>query len=1232
MTTRHLLLLGTAFAAVSLSAQNALDFGGTGLVSSNQNLRDYDAGSSAVPFSAHVPRSPSVSYAGSPAVASYTGGTFYGGVFITTGSGAQADQWQITNDDTAGDYLQLRMGTAPTNGEAFGVFLWSRDQFNTPFRDGSVVLASSNGLVFSGRRFGGSIDSDIRFIIQNGAGDYFISDSHGVIPSSDSTVALNAATAWYAYAPATNTVGSAVSPSPAGSPVFAAGVRLRLRKTAAGSAITAALRGFEVNANTIAAGDDHVETVMDLAGQAVSQNRVNLAWSPEAGAVKYVVSRGTTSGVYTVTHESAAPAFQDYRLSPATAYYYKAAWVDSGGTSHSSDEIRVVTDVDEGPTARHPSVHFTAEEVEGLKARLAAAPWSSWYDDIKAKAEDHLGANDKDPSNFAPGTSGFIECASRGEAVTAFALVWLLDTNQTLRDACLAELKTYLASIPAPPSGVGELPSIGNIGQLITPKKDAGEYNPAIPYDEYPSPGDANPQYRYQYYYASALSISYPSRGYALAYDIVFNELTPAERTAAASRIKRHAEVLHDATFAWDDPSTAATTTSNQSIHSKANNWVDVMAGGLAVTGAALRDHVQSSQNWGQAYLESALLNLENVIDSDRHTKGGGAYIEGEVYGAFAGYWASEALHAIRAVDFDVSPTVGELFATARYQDWLGFRTRNLLLAGRPTLFEAARNYQIDSQKWVAAYLREHGSAAMQARLEWLRQVHLDNPTTSTEDYDMSSALFRYYSNEGLASPIPAESHVDAAAGLAFFRSGSPGAGTGDDANSLALAHSNKPYPGTITGTMLNPSAVTRLTHFYSTAGSLELWAYGAYVVNEPGYNTGNFSGSEGDHIPWAREQAKAHNNLRVGGLSPHNYVAAEGFSSWSTGHTLEFVSGLVLKPFTARTYNASGGLLVPNPATIPDPADGNPDHSVMRTVLFVRPTATAKGYFVVFDNVRTAGGSDAVDWYLHGMTDAAGADNLTTSGKSATWTGLVPAAGGTTVNFVARQAVPHVSGTLFTENSEAFKEHYAGRTGYNSDYVSNTKTGGQQFLTVLHPYLSTDTAPSFSNLTFSSVVRGTTINAASQFAVTQPTNSTLTYGNYAESDGLNFFARRASPNVLACYFAEEASLLRSHPTPNSGFSTSGGTLVTIVMDQHDAGNSRLCGSISYMDAGSTFSLTLRDPGLPASGGTLTLVERDGTPYTGATLTPSSGQIVIDNLPANDGANPVWQFDLVVQY
>ncbi|MFZ5496997.1 MAG: hypothetical protein ACOZE5_16895 [Verrucomicrobiota bacterium] len=1232
MNTRHLILLGTAFAAVSLSAQNALDFGGTGLVSSNQNLRDYDATNYAVPFSAHVPRSPSVSYSGAPAVASYTGGTFYGGAFITTGSGAQVDQWQITNDDTSGDYLQLRMGNAPANGEVFGVFLWSRDEFNAPFRDGSVVLASSNGLVFNGRRFGGSIDSDIRFIIQNGAGDYFISDLHGAIPSSDNTVALNSATTWYAYTPATNTVGSPVSPSPAGNPIFAAGVRLRLKKTSAGTAITAALRGFEINANAIASTDDNIETVMDLVGRAVSQSRVNLAWTPEAGAVKYVVSRGTTAGVYTVTYESAAPAFQDFRLSPATSYYYKVAWVDSGGTSYNSSEIRVVTDVDEGVIARHPSVHFTAEEVDELKARITTVPWSSWYGDIKAKAENHVGTNDKDPSNFAPGTSGFIECASRGEVVTALALVWQLDTDQTLRDACLAELKTYLASIPAPPSAGSELPSISDIGKLITPKKDAGEFDPAIPYDDYPSPGDANPQYQYQYYYASALSISYPSRGYALAYDIVFNELAPAERAATASRIKRHAEVLHDATFAWDDPSTAATTTSNQSINSKANNWVDVMAGGLAVAGAALRDYVESSQNWGNAYLESALLNLENVVDSDRHTKGGGAYIEGEVYSAFAGYWASEALHAIRAVDFDTSPAIGELFATVRYQDWLGFRTRNLMLAGRPTLFEAARNYQIDSQKWVAAYLREHTSAAMQARLEWLRKIHLDNPTTATEDYDMSSALFRYYSADGLATPIPAESYVDAAAGLAFFRSGNPGAGTSDDANSLALAHSNKPYPGTITGTTLNSSAVTRLTHFYSTAASLELWAYGAYVANEPGYNTGNFTDSEGDHIPWAREQAKAHNNLRVGLLSPHNYVASEGFSSWSTGHALEFVSGLVLKPFTARTYNASGGLLVPNPATIPDPTDGNPDHSVMRTVLFVRPTATAKGYFVVFDNVQTAGGSDTVDWYLHGMTDSAGADNLTTSGKSATWTGIVPAAGGTTVNFVARQAVPHVSGTLFTKNSEAFKEHYAGRTGYNSDYVSNSKTGSQQFLTVLHPYLSTDTAPSFSNVMFSSVVRGTTINAASQFAVTQPTNDMLTYDNYAVSDGLNFFARRASPNVLACYFAEESSTLHSHPTPNSGFATSDNTRITIVMDQYDAMSNRLRGSISYIDAGGTFSLTLNDPALPASGGTLTLVDRDGTPYTGATLTQSSGQVVIGNLPANDVSNPVWQLDLVVQY
>jgi hypothetical protein len=851
-----------------------------------------------------------------------------------------------------------------------------------------------------------------------------------------------------------------------------------------------------------------------------------------------------------------------------------------------------MTDVTEGAIARHPSLHFTAEEIPDLKQKIATAPWSTWYAQLKSTALSYVnygGVNNaRNPATFDPSASGFVECTSRGDIVVALATVWLLDSDATLRSACLTELKNYLANIPAPPS---TSPAIADITDLITVKNTDGSL---------PNP----------YYYASALSVSYPSRGYALAYDIVYPVLSATERADYADRIRKHAELLFDPVKLWN--------AQNQSINAKANNWVDVMAGGLAMSGAVLRDLPNSStpgQTWGQAYLETALENLHRVVASDLHTKGEGAYIEGEVYGAFAGYWASEAMQAFRAVNFDLSPSVGDLFEDAHYQAWLKFRTQDLMQGGRPVLFEAAREMLDDSQRWISAYAFEPVDPAVQAQLLWLRSLYLNSSATET-----ASALFRYplgptaTTTSAVLQPISAVSHVDPVAGLAFFRSGTPTLTGGDEANSLTLAYSNKPYRGTILGTGLDPTRITKLSHFRCSAGTLEAWAYGSHVITEPGYHTGaDQTAPEYAHVAWADQDAESHNTLKIDGNSPYKYAASEGFSHWSTGHALEYASGIVSAPFVPYSANI--------PKTLPTPSG-----SLSRTVLFVRPT-TSRGYFVVFDNVVTGAGT-SVEWFLHGFGDTATSTSLALSGKAATWSGIVPqVGGGGNVNFTAYQATPNAS-SPWTAMSKSYYEYQTGANpGIDADFAKSSTTGSQQFVTVLFPWKSTSSSPNIYDVTNGSAVVGARVGS-NDVAASQASNTSITVQSIT-SDALNFFARK-NPNgtELDSYFAEEGSSLLFNAN-TVGFTTSG-PMIDLVVDPYDPVAKKLRGTICYTMSGTpaAFDLTIKNASFPAGGTSVVLTPTlAGTPAASPTPVVSAGQITFQ-LPGAALAH--YEFEITV--
>src|SRR5690606_33402801 len=150
--------------------------------------------------------------------------------------------------------------------------------------------------------------------------------------------------------------------------------------------------------------------------------------------------------------------------------------------------------------------------------------------------------------------------------------------------------------------------------------------------------------------------------------------------------------------------------------------------------------------------------------------------------------------------------------------------------------------------------------------------------------------------------------------------------------------------------------------------------------------------------------------------------------------------------------------------------------------------------------------------------------------------------------------------------------------------------------------------APSYANVNDQNGVRrGTTINSASQLAFAQPTNTTIVCSSIT-TDALKAFVRKDNSFQLECYFVSEATSLDFGSSHQTGFATSGSQMIDLVVDQYD-GTVGLRGTVAYVGAGSSFTLTLNDPLLPGTTPTITLIDTDGN-----TSTPTSSSYTTDQV------------------
>ncbi|WP_135555139.1 hemoblobin-interacting domain-containing protein [Paenibacillus cymbidii] len=374
--------------------------------------------------------------------------------------------------------------------------------------------------------------------------------------------------------------------------------------------------------------------VTSVQAAAASSNKTILTWEKTDGALYYNIYRGSsttfTPDASTLVKRTSATRYQDFMLQPATDYYYKVAAVNA---PHQEGDIvgSVHAATMAASASLHPSVMFFASEIEDLRAKKTSGPWKDWYARQRTFADSLL---DKPVSS--------IPVKDRGSRVLALSLMYALEEYGNGKGTYYAKLIEYLNDLP--------------------------NCTPAA--------------------YGSDLYISYGAQAYAVAYDMMYGELTPAERTTYATNLRTHTLQLYNV------------------IDSKINNFIEVMAGGLATTGAAIGD---------TAFMEKAKTNMERALAL--HIKGDGAYNEGEGYNSYAMRYLSDGMSALRNVGY------ADLFHHANYQKALGYWAEKTTPIGLFPLFGDARfrtgAYQ-DGAYWLAANVIEHDDPVVQQQLMWI--------------------------------------------------------------------------------------------------------------------------------------------------------------------------------------------------------------------------------------------------------------------------------------------------------------------------------------------------------------------------------------------------------------------------------------------------------------------------------------------------------------------------------
>lgn len=342
---------------------------------------------------------------------------------------------------------------------------------------------------------------------------------------------------------------------------------------------------------------------------------------------------------------------------------------------------------------------------------------------------------------------------------------------------------------------------------------------------------------------AEDLRRSIATMNYLLAFDMIYQNSTTPEREEYKGNILAHAQRLYD-TF----PSTPR------------NNHILIRSGACGLVGLAFSKH-----SWLSVSIEAIDAYLNN------HIRAEGACYEGQSYEAYG------VLHLLPFI-YALNLTTGmDYFQDQNFQRLFAFNVNSSSPLGTLPLFEDSRRNAelVEMCLWAAPHLPQG------EYLQWLFDRR-SNATVFSGRSPSVSRLILYNNTVTPVAPSWNASGVYSDSGLAFLRE--------DWGNSsLYLTFGSKPYVH---------------SHAHMDQNAFELWAYGAYLLANPGYG-----GFGDEHHPWLTT-TEASNTILLNGDGQFQ-EAAEGFQESILTSNIDYVSGAAFQSYVhPGSFTSHPGLL----------------------------------------------------------------------------------------------------------------------------------------------------------------------------------------------------------------------------------------------------------------------------------------------------------------------------------
>mgnify|MGYP006280628029 CR=1 FL=1 len=413
----------------------------------------------------------------------------------------------------------------------------------------------------------------------------------------------------------------------------------------------------------------------------------------------------------------------------------------------------------------HPYILYNQKELRSIRLKLndSSKPWKHWYGNYSIGVDDLLTVDvDK------------YDIDERDEAVNKLSLKYALDGGKQYLDK-LEEFLLYMKNID---------------------------------------------------HYSQDLRRAYAVQAYALAFDMVYNNLSKDSRERISDYLQDHAAPLMRMDLYHD------------------NNHRVVDAGALGVAGLVLNN---------QDYINTAIETFLHYF-YDVNPKDGGSF-EGHSYISFALVESMPFMIGLKRAN------AYNLFTDPKALVTFEYLLETLSPLGMPPLFEDAKftNRIHEALLIAGANLNEtHPLKAQHCQYIWQQRYNNSQYEKATENYQYllaKSPNFRrilcYNVNSTLeTTPLLERKEIWKESAMAFFRGG-------EDPKGIYMPFSCKNYDQ---------------NHPHQDENSFELWAYGAYLINNPGY-----PGWGKDFHTWS-QSSEGSNTLLIGG-SDQLQVAANGLT-----------------------------------------------------------------------------------------------------------------------------------------------------------------------------------------------------------------------------------------------------------------------------------------------------------------------------------------------------------------